>query len=139
MATQSKTPLSLHVTRTMVWGLVVVYSGVLVGRSMYQNFSMNREIVEQKNKIAQLETKKRENQLALIYYTSTAFREIEARRRLNLRGPDEHVVVLKKRGDLMLPTPVDSTLQANTMEQTKPWQTWWSLFFGQNKKTPKES
>lgn len=129
MLVSPKSPLTLHLTRTMVWGVIIVYAGGLVARSLYQNFTMNNEIEQHQKKITQLEQKKRENQLALIYYSSTAFREIEARRRLNLRGPDEHVVALKKRSDINNPTTTDSVTGLHTEVNQRPWQTWWSLIF----------
>src|SRR3989344_4820268 len=133
--TLSRFTLPPTTTRTMFWALLIVYAGLLVGRSMYQNFSMNREIDSHKKQITKLETIKRENELALVYYRSSAFREIEARRRLNLKGPDEHVVVLTKRSDQQVPAIHGSSSLRPETVPLKPWQTWWQLIFESKKTT----
>lgn len=129
MLVSSKSLLPPNLTRSMVWGVIIIYAGALVVRSVYQNFRMNHEIEQHQIKITQLEQRKRENQLALIYYSSSAFREIEARRRLNLRGPDEHVVVLKNLLDSNNPSTIDAVTGLQTEVTYKPWQTWWNLIF----------
>lgn len=121
----------LAFTRTIIWVLVFVYGGVLVAGSTYQNYAMNRDIIEQRARIATLEKEKQELELALIYYRSNAFKEIEARRRLNLKGPDEHVVVLS---DAVTEAAVGQLEIKKTTDPTplplSPAQAWWNLFFG---------
>lgn len=118
----------------MVWGIILVYCVALVVRSTYENFSTNREIATQKARIVQLEAQKKDNELALIYYRSNAFREIEARRRLNLRGPNEHVVALPGNEEVSVPT-LQSGSSYRDEGPLKPWKTWWNLFFVTKKTT----
>src|SRR5688572_1595978 len=95
MASSIKQPKSpLLVTRTMVWVVIIAYSLFLVGKSTYQNYRMNREIDVYKEKITQLERVKHNLQLTLLYYGSKSYKEVEARRRLNLKGRDEFVIAL---------------------------------------------
>lgn len=134
MATAPK--FTSSITKTMVWMLLIGYSLILVVRGMYQNYSINAEISRHKQVITALEKQKREKELALVYYKSTAFRELEARKRLNLKGEGEKVVALKKHNDVRLPIVERSDVdKLNSIKPPVPWQTWWELLFSTNKKT----
>lgn len=118
----------------MVWVLLIGYSVALVARSMFENYAMNRQIAVATERINRLGETKRQEELMLVYFRSPAFIEVEARRRLNLRGAGEHVVVLSESGRTTQ-TLVPGTAAVATPAPLKPWQTWWNLFF-ENKKTP---
>jgi hypothetical protein len=118
------------ITRTLVWGIIVGYGVFLVGRSTYQNYRVNRDIDDYREKIALLEKSQAILHLSLIYYRSASFKEAEARWRLNLKGKDERVVALP------LATTVPSLnialpVAVNTREaKIKPSAAWWQLLFG---------
>ncbi len=121
----------LIITRTMIWTLVILYAIVLVGRSTYQNYGTNREIEAQKNRITELEKNNQLLQLSLIYYRSKAFQEVEARRRLGLKGKDEHVIALPEaKTEPSLSIALAKSNQSVVSRSTPPYLAWWVFFFG---------
>lgn len=121
---------SLHITRTMVWFIVVGYSIFLVGKSTYDNYQFNRDIATEQAQIAQLEKEQEAIKLSLIYYRSNSFKEVEARRRLGLKGKDEFVVALPAAASepaFAIPSLLE---KQSTPSQLTPYQSWWNLFFG---------
>ncbi|HEY1074347.1 MAG TPA: septum formation initiator family protein [Patescibacteria group bacterium] len=132
MASPKKTDFKsnpLGVTKTVVWAVIIGYSLFLVGRSTYQNYSMNREISVQKKRVAELQRVKSLQELALIYYKSNAYREVEARRRLNLKGKDEFVVALPQASTEPRLTIASVASGDGGETALSPFQAWWNLLF----------
>lgn len=127
---------SQAITRTLVWGIIIGYGVFLVGRSTYQNYRVNRDIDDYRQKIALLEKTQGILHLSLIYYRSSSFKEAEARWRLNLKGKDERVVALPAATtvpslNIALPAPIN-----RTRVDIQPFTAWWQLFFGSKNQTP---
>lgn len=119
------------ITRTVVWVAILGYSLFLVAGSTYENYSMNKEIDEATVKIAEYEKKKRSLQLSLIYYKSNAFKEVEARRRLGLKGVGENVVALPEAtSEPVLSVVIAKPMTPAVQERLIPYKAWWNLFFG---------
>jgi hypothetical protein len=129
LTTPSRTPVIF--TRTMLWLFIFGYSFFLVGQITYQNYKMNHEIRFEKDKIKELDQKKHTYQLALLYYQSTSYQEIEARQRLLLKGKDENVVALPQaKSEPILSVASDSVINKPPPPAIPPYQSWWNLFFG---------
>src|SRR6266540_449436 len=128
MATASqKTRSSIIVTRTMVWVFILGYGVFLVAQSTYQNYKMNRDIQSHKKQIALLEKNKKSLSLDLVYYQSNAYKEVEARRRLNLKGLDEHVVALPQATSEPVLSIVTSIQRAAVPPKALvPYIAWWN-------------
>jgi cell division protein FtsB len=127
----SQSLIPFHVTRTMVWVGLFAYGFFLVGTVTYQNVRMNQEIAFQKSKIIELEKKQKVLQLSLIYYKSHAYQEIEARRRLGLKGKDERVVSLPQANtepSLSIAAVFDQ-FTARPQQRIEPYKAWLNLFF----------
>lgn len=120
---------SVGLTKTVVWATIIGYSLFLVGRSTYQNYSMNHEISIQKKRVTELQRAKSLQELALIYYKSNAFREVEARRRLNLKGVDEFVVALPQASTEPRLTIASVSVTTSQEPQLTPAQAWWHVLF----------
>lgn len=126
-------PLKTHapfvLTRTMLWVAIISYSAFLVGHSTYENYQLSKDIEKKKQEIQELKEIKKNMQLSLIFYQSNSFKEIEARRRLNLKGPGEHVVALPQ----FKTEPTLSIVAPSFTDQSKssllpPYLAWWNLF-----------
>lgn len=124
------TAASLQATKTVIWISIIAYCAFLVGRSTYQNYTMNREIAFYKKRVVEQKRVKAMQELALIYYKSNSFKELEARRRLNLKGKGEVVVALPKATTEPKLTVAQSSFSDQDALQITPLQAWWNLFFG---------
>ncbi len=123
---------SFDATRTMVWTLLIAYSLFLVGRSTFNNYKIKKDIDKEKIAVHEQEQKKKTLELSLIYYRSAAYQEIEARRRLGLKGKDEHMVGLPQATtEPQFFVASAKKRQADAPEPLKPYQAWWQLFFGE--------
>jgi hypothetical protein len=121
------------VTRTMIWITLVAYCVALVGQTTYQNFRRNQDISYYKQEIIDLERKKRILELSLVYYKSNAYKEIEARSQLNMKGKDEHVVAIPQattEPSLTLAVAPDRPTRYALEIKLPPYKAWWKLFFG---------
>lgn len=74
--------------------LIIFYLIFLLGRTVYHNFQLKRGIEKLEGQIALLEEQKKDLGNLNLYYQSEAFRELEARRKLNFKRPDEKIVIL---------------------------------------------
>jgi cell division protein FtsB len=125
-------PASFRVTRTMVWLFLIGYSLFLVGRSTYQNYTLNHDIVAYKGQISGLQKTNGLLQLSLVYYQSQAFKEVAAREHLGLQGPNEHVVALpnaKTEPALAVATDTPTASEVAQALKLPPYQAWINLFF----------
>ncbi len=135
---QSKktSPSPLVITRTMLWVLVFGYGVFLIGQSTYQNYHISQEIAAEKNQINELQKTNHLLELSLIYFQSNAFKEVQARQWLGLKGKDEHVVALplaKTEAQLSIVVPETGASASPTAEHAptlSPPKAWWKLFFG---------
>ncbi len=120
--------------RTMVWLLLVSYCLFLVGRSTYKNYQINKDITRQKDVVASLESQKHNLELSLFYYHSNSYKEVEARRRLNLKGKDEHVVALPQATtEPVLAIVTQRQIKASAPRPNPIYLQWWLAFFGTEK------
>ncbi len=74
--------------------LLAVYVIFLMGRSVWTNYDLRSSIEKLNAQIAQLEEQKKELKNLNIYYQSDSFKELEARRKLGMKKPDEKVVII---------------------------------------------
>lgn len=108
-------------------GLVVIWN---LGRNIWQNYQMKQNIAAAQTELQKLEKEKERLQSLLVYYNSRSFQEIELRRHLLLKRPDETVVALRP-GELKaaLTPPTEESLEE--AGPPKPnWQIWWEFYFG---------
>lgn len=108
--------------------LLILYILVILGRVVWKNWQVNLQIAKLQSEIDQT---KKENQYLenlILYYQTSSFKEIEARRKLGLKKPGEKVI------------PVEVVEEEKPLEsyfgQTAPPQAslpnylkWWQIFF----------
>ncbi|HUD20892.1 MAG TPA: septum formation initiator family protein [Candidatus Saccharimonadales bacterium] len=111
--------------------LFAVYSNV---NKVMDNNRLNEKVNQEKQSVENLKIQNTRLDELLAYYQSPSYQEVEARRRLSLKKPDETVIVVKnfpvsnQNGDLTdqiyqeSPAPAPQT-QSNISR-------WWNYFFG---------
>ncbi|MBI2589587.1 septum formation initiator family protein [Candidatus Berkelbacteria bacterium] len=90
--------LGLIVIRTLAV-LMLSYVFINLGRAIQKNYSISEQIRQLKEDIETLEYRLAYLKNQIFYYQSTAYRELEARRRLGLKRPGETVVLIAKNRD----------------------------------------
>jgi len=65
--------------------LVVIYALFLLGKSVWTNYDLRQTIKELNGQIATLEEQKTELNDLNLYYSSDAYKELEARRELGMK------------------------------------------------------
>ena len=106
-----------------------VYSNV---RAIIQNNKLTEKVHSTQTTVDDLEIKAKKLELLALYYQSSSYQEIEARRRLGLQKPDETTIIIKG-------IPSDSSLNFESVESpsSQPATTptlsnptrWWDYFF----------
>lgn len=113
--------------------LVIFYILFLLGKSLWTNFELKKSIETLKDQIAVLEGQKKDLENLNLYYQSDSFKELEARRKLGYKKPDEKVMVLSA-----TPTPQNFPQEvAKEKEGVAPkvsesqipiWLLWWEFY-----------
>ena len=88
-----------------------VYILFNISKSVWRNWQVNQEIKKTEKSLLELEKEKENLQNQIIYYQTTTFKELEARRKLGLKKPDENVV--------LVPENVDSGQKQKTSFENK--------------------
>lgn len=75
--------------------LLVVYVLFILGRSIYKNYQTNKKITNLENEITRLGQENQYLQNIILYYQTDSFKEVEARRKLNMQKPGEKVMAVE--------------------------------------------
>jgi len=79
--------------RFLIMGFII-YSFIIVGKIIYDNYQQNKMIDQQKQEIADLKNEIEELQSRIAYYKTDTFREKVARGKLRYALPGESVVAV---------------------------------------------
>lgn len=71
---------------------LVIYTFIMLGRSVWVNWKLEQQITEIKNNVTNIQKQNKDLENLILYYQSDSYREVEARRKLGLKKPDETVV-----------------------------------------------
>lgn len=74
--------------------LLVAYLVFLLAKSLWTNYDLKETVKQLENQISQLQEQKKELENLIVYYNSDAFKELEARKKLGLKRPDEKVLIV---------------------------------------------
>ena len=107
--------------------IIVLYMLFNVGKSVWVNYSSNKEIDEESEKVIALEKEidYMKNQIA--YYQTNTYREKQAREKLGYIAPGEKALTLP------VDEPEDKIVDAEIDEvkiKTPNYRLWWKYFFG---------
>lgn len=73
---------------------LVIYTFVLLGRSVLVNFKLQKQIKDIQGGILSVKDQNQNLQNLILYYQTDSFREVEARRKLGLKKPGEKVFIV---------------------------------------------
>lgn len=83
-----------QVVTRLFWLAVVLYTGFSLSKAVWRNIKVNQWIGELDDKIVRIKQENEKLENLIVYYQTEQFKEIELRRRLGYKKPDEQVVVL---------------------------------------------
>jgi cell division protein FtsB len=120
--------------RVLLVGLFVfaVYSNITL---IVRNHQLGQILREKKIQTAQQAFNNSKLKLLIAYYQTPSFQEVEARRRLGLKKPDETVYTVKGLTTTTDQSPALSDNLYNDIQPAPPApktniQLWWQYFFG---------
>ena len=123
-----------NLLRILLVGLVLfaIYSNISL---IIRNNKLGRVLREKKTEAAKQAFNNEKLKLLISYYQTPTYQEVEARRRLGLRKPDETVYAIKGLSAKGTPNPALSDNLYNDIQPTPPTpktniQQWWEYFFG---------
>lgn len=90
--------------------LVVFYLGFLLYQAIFINYQTNKKIATLNKTLEQTKQEQQELEVLIAYYKTTAFQELEARKKLGLKMPGEKVI------------NVDVPEEKKSVEEQKPVQ-----------------
>lgn len=146
MISFSKNQLFSQAAKIAIYG-VFFWMIFLLVRSVWQNWSLRQSINKLNDQIVTLEQDKNDLNNLIIYYRSDSFKELEARKKLGMKRPDEKMVilpVLPSSSSSPAPSGQSESTPNNFSEEVKKeqetlrpveensavsnWQLWWQYF-----------
>lgn len=100
--------------------LAIAYVLINLGRVVRTNYEMNKTIRQLRTEIAELQLRAQQLKNALTYYSSTSYRELEAKRRLSLRRPGETVVLVPENKADVRQLELPNVSRRNAAEEELP-------------------
>ena len=107
----------------VIVSLAVVWFIFSAGKTLYENWRVNKEVRELKNQITEFKKTNDELKDKILYYQSASYREKIARERFGLQKPGEQVVVI-------IPEKQPTETEEQKKQKTSNPQKWWDFFFG---------
>lgn len=107
--------------------LVIVFLGSMFGKEYYREYKIKEEIDLLKKEIDSLEKDNYKLSQFIEYYQTDEYKELEIRKRFNMKKEGEKVAVIKPVGDVL---GSFSAEQENNTENNLPnYIKWWNYFF----------
>jgi len=112
----------------------VIYTLFLLGKSLFTNYELRSSIQKLNEQIVTLEQQKKDLNNLIVYYKSDSFKELEARRKLGLKRPDEKVYIVA--GASPPTTNFEEEMKAEREKVSSKekilnksnWSLWWEFF-----------
>lgn len=130
--------LSTTLGRLLLLAIVVLFL-INIGRSIYKNYQMNKQLDAMEAKIAYLKDENINLQNKILYYQTNTYKELELRQHLGYKKPDEKVIVLDKtennREEIIFSNQqsnqaANKNKNTNQVDTIPNWQKWWDFIFG---------
>ena len=80
-----------HYGSYLLLSLLVVYTFFMLARSVVINYQLQKQTKEIKESISTVQIQNQDLENLILYYQTDSFREVEARRKLGLKKPDEKI------------------------------------------------
>jgi len=121
-----------YLERLVLFGLVAfaLFSNV---KLIVSNYKLNARVREAQTELDSKENQNKQLSLLVYYYQSSQYQEVEARRRLQMKKPDETVLLVKgltpaKENIDLDPTSFEVASEASSSQQSN-FSKWWGYFF----------
>lgn len=118
-------------SRILMYALVV-YIFIILGRAIYVNWTLKKQIDQIKLEISSITQKNNNFENLILYYQSNSFKELEAREKLGLQKPGEKVVLvpIKKYNDNLSQVEDEvKSLSEKPVTKMPNWRAWWMYIF----------
>lgn len=111
--------------------LFALYSNI---RLIVRNYNLQKRVETVRTEVSQMQTRNEKLRLILSYYQTPAYQEIEARRRLQVKKPEETMLSVKglELSAKELNLLEDAVYQEATAPKTKDktnFEKWWEYLF----------
>jgi len=124
----------LNLASKVIIFIFVIYTLFLLGKSLFTNYELRQSIQKLNEQIATLEQQKKDLNNLILYYQSDSFKELEARRKLGLKKPDEKVYLVS--GTTTASTNFEEEMKAEQEKVSSKekilnktnWSLWWEFF-----------
>lgn len=126
-------------TQWLAWGnkfiayALIVYVVFILGRSVWFNWQLKREIDTIKSQIVAITQQNKDLENLILYYQSDSFREVEARQKLGLKKVGETAVAVptKKYDNYQAEIEAEKNKLSDTKQDSAApnYRFWWAYFF----------
>ena len=106
----------------IIIALTIIYLFFVVGRTLYQNYQVKKQINNLKNNITEMQATNKDLAQKITYYKSSSYQERIARERLGLQKDGEKVIVI-------LPEDTKKVSEKDPYDLLTGPQKWWKFFF----------
>lgn len=117
--------------RIIILGLALLFIAN-IARSIYKNYQTKQQIDTLENEISQLQNEKVNLENRILYYETDTYKEIETRKHLGYRKPDEKVAILIQNEGNTTNLQIENNSQDqidDTEDNTPNWQKWYQFIF----------
>ena len=116
-------------------GVALLFALYSNGAKFLENQTLRRDVHLAEVEAARLAQQKAKLKALVAFYESPSYQEVEARRRLGLKKPDEKVVSIKgltEESVSNILAEIYQTPPARPTSQSPPWRQWWDYYFMAN-------
>ena len=115
-----------------VGSVLLIYMVVSTGQALWQSYQLNKEMAALRDKNTELRLHNRYLQNLIAYRRTDAFKDKEARSKLNYQKPGEVVLIIPE-DDIQRFSEGNVRTRLEEAERQKPLtnpEKWWETFFG---------
>lgn len=109
--------------------LIIGYILFLLGKTVWQNYQVNKSIRNLQNEINQLAEDNKNLQNQIQYYQSTTYKEEQARLKLGYQKPGEKVFVVVSAQSQPVSEKNNQNFQKNPEDLRPNYLKWWEYLF----------
>lgn len=109
--------------------LILIYVGFLLYQAISLNYQTNQKIASLKKEIQEIEQDHNDLETLIAYYQTSAFQELEARKKLGMKKPGEKAVTVEVKTDVY-DSNKDETENINNNKNVPNYQKWLDFICG---------
>lgn len=109
--------------------LILIYVGFLLYQAISLNYQTNQKIASLKKEIQEIKQDHNDLETLIAYYQTSAFQELEARKKLGMKKPGEKAVTVEVKTDVY-DSNKDETKNINNNKDVPNYQKWLDFICG---------